>query len=112
MASRSPACSASRSGSKRVPRERRAHTRVRDVMEPLHDDLTVSPSASCWEARARLTRNGVGRLVVLQAGWLVGYLSVRDVVPLLTLQVAGGADGRAARPPRSPESPDSIDRAA
>lgn len=74
---------------KEVPRDAWAATAVRDVMVGLRDDLTIAPSASCWEALGKLVRNGIGRLVVLQAGRLVGYVSLKDVLHLLTLRTAG-----------------------
>jgi Zn-dependent protease len=83
---------------KAVPAERWTATTVRDVMIPLRDDLTVSASASCWEALRRLTANGVGRLVVRDGGRLVGYISLRDVTHLLALRAAGAAlDGQRDR---------------
>jgi Zn-dependent protease/CBS domain-containing protein len=92
---------------KQVPRERWPSTTAADVMVRLHEDLTIPPSASCWDALAKLNRNGVGRLAVVQAGRLVGYLSVRDVAHLLMLEAARGdgavgqgAEPAAARPPR------------
>ncbi|HEV8309848.1 MAG TPA: site-2 protease family protein [Methylomirabilota bacterium] len=75
---------------KAVPQEEWPSTAVRDVMIGLSHELSIAPSASCWEALGKLTRNGVGRLVVLHANRLVGYLSVRDVLHVLTLQVARG----------------------
>jgi Zn-dependent protease/CBS domain-containing protein len=85
---------------KRVPPERWPSTTAADVMVRLHEDLIIPPSASCWDALAKLNRNGVGRLAVVQAGRLVGYLSVRDVAHLLMLAAArgDGVDGRAAEP--------------
>jgi Zn-dependent protease len=82
---------------KALPRGHWPHTVVRDVMVPLHPDLTVAPAASCWEALGRLARSGVGCLVVLEGGRLVGCLRVQDVVHLLTLQAAAGPDGRIGR---------------
>jgi Zn-dependent protease len=92
---------------KRVPPGNWPSTTAADVMVRLHEDLIIPPSASCWDALAKLNRNGIGRLAVVQAGRLVGYLSVRDVAHLLMLEAARGhgASGRAAdpvatRPPR------------
>jgi CBS domain-containing protein len=86
---------------KGVPRARWGATAVREVMAPLRDDLTIEPSASCWEALSRVTGNGVGRLAVLQSGRLVGYLSVRDLMHVLALGGAAreGAAGHRGRPP-------------
>jgi Zn-dependent protease len=83
---------------KAVPRERWSSTLVTDVMVRLRDDLIIRPTASCWEALTRMTRNGLGRLAVVDAGRLVGYLSVRDLAHLLALETAGGEDLIGRRP--------------
>ena len=83
----------------RVPRERWTVTPVRELMLPLSAALTIAPGASLWEAFEKLSSNGVGRLAVLDDGQLVGYLSIKDVMHVLTLTT--GAPG-----------PQSVSRAA
>jgi Zn-dependent protease/predicted transcriptional regulator len=95
---------------KGVPREEWPSTRVADIMAALRDDLTIGPDASSWEALGKLNRNGVGRLAVVEAGRLVGYLSVRDVTHLLVLETAGG-EGPVGRP-AGPAPWRRLDRAA
>src|SRR5262249_8560626 len=62
----------------------RSMTRARDLMLPLSDALTVAPSDSLWRALEKLTRNGLGRVAVMDNGALVGYLSVKDVAHVLS----------------------------
>jgi CBS domain-containing protein len=76
---------------KQLPRERWAETAVRDAMLPLSDALTTAPDTSLWEAFEKLTRNGVGRLAVLDRDRLAGYLSIRDVVHILAVTGTGGS---------------------
>jgi Zn-dependent protease len=95
-----------------VPREAWGTTRVADVMVKLREDLVIGPWASCWEALARLSTNRVGRLAVREGARLVGYLSVRDVVHLLTLQTAGRERGRGTRGPAATDPAEPLDRAA
>jgi Zn-dependent protease/predicted transcriptional regulator len=70
---------------KALPPEARATTRARDFMHPLSDALTVCPGDSLWHALEKLTRNGLGRVAVLEGDRLVGYLSVKDVAHVLAV---------------------------
>lgn len=70
---------------KEVPRERWAETPVRDLMLPLAGPLMATPGDSLWEAFEKLSRNGLGRLAVVEDGRLVGYLSMKDVIHLIAV---------------------------
>jgi Zn-dependent protease/predicted transcriptional regulator len=70
---------------KALPAEARAATRARDFMHPLSETLAVAPGDSLWSALEKLTRNGVGRVVVLEGDRLAGYLSVKDVAHVLAV---------------------------
>lgn len=60
---------------KALPRERWHHTRVREVMRPVGDDLFVAPSTPLARARRLLDENGAGALAVVDdRGQLVGLL--------------------------------------
>jgi len=82
-----------------VPRERWATTTVESVMLPLTDELVASPRDSLWQALEKVSRNKLGRLAVVEDGRLAGYLSVKDVMHVLTVATAAGAPrtGRADR---------------
>jgi Zn-dependent protease/predicted transcriptional regulator len=77
-----------------IPRERWAETPVGSAMQRIADPLTIAPGDHLWAALQKLSANGLGRLAVLDAGRLVGYLSVKDVMHVLTVATA------AARGPR------------
>jgi Zn-dependent protease/predicted transcriptional regulator len=86
-----------------VPRDRWSETRVTDVMAPLTDELVVSPRDSVFEAFEKAARNAIGRVAVLDERRLVGYLSLKDVTHVLTLQgLAVRVDGAADRPAPAP----------
>ncbi len=70
---------------KGVPRARWAEMRVHDLMHPLSEPLQAAPGDPLWHAFEKLARNGVGRLVVLDDGRLVGYLSIKDVTHILAV---------------------------
>jgi Zn-dependent protease len=81
-----------------VPRERWMHTRVRESMRSLTDDLVVAPRDSLVRALDKASRNGVGRLAVMDGGRLRGYLSLKDITHVLTLHAppAQAAEARGA----------------
>lgn len=68
-----------------IPRDRWASATVRDLMQPLTDDLRMSPRDSLWEALEKVSRNGIGRVAVVDGGRLVGYLSTKDLTHVLTM---------------------------
>jgi Zn-dependent protease/predicted transcriptional regulator len=73
-----------------VPQDRWETTLVRDVMLPLTDALSAAPGDRVPAALDKLARNGLGRLAVLEHGQLAGYLSLKDVMHVLTVSTAGG----------------------
>lgn len=77
---------------RQVSPERLADTRSREIMLPLVEGLTAAPGDSLWQAFEKLAQNGLGRLAVLEAGRLVGYLSVKDVMHVRAL--SSGPGGR------------------
>jgi Zn-dependent protease/predicted transcriptional regulator len=83
---------------RRVPRERWADTPVREAMLPISPLLTVAPGDGLADALEKVARNGLGRAVVIEDGALVGYLSLRDVLHVLTLSDPEATAGRAAGP--------------
>lgn len=84
-------------------------TSVSAVMRPLSDDLVVSPDTPLFDALQKASRNGVGRLAVLDGDSLAGYLSLKDITHALVLK--GVPSGRGAyRPPARGHK--SVDRAA
>jgi Zn-dependent protease/CBS domain-containing protein len=72
-----------------VPRERWGEQRVRDVMRPAADLLVVSPREPLTQALDKVSRNGVGRVAVVDGGRLAGYLSIKDIMHVLTVAGAG-----------------------
>jgi Zn-dependent protease len=80
-----------------VPQDRWATTMVREAMLPLTDALAAAPTDRVPEALDKLSRNGLGRLAVLEGGRLAGYLSLKDVLHVLTVSKAGG-QARPGRP--------------
>lgn len=76
---------------RQVPRERWAETEVRELMVPLAGPLTASPGDPLWQAFEKLSENGLGRLAVVEAGRLVGYLSVKDVIHIMAVTSGVGS---------------------
>jgi CBS domain-containing protein len=75
---------------------------VREVMHPLAEDVVVGPDASLFDAFVKASRNGVGRLAVLDGPRLAGYVSLRDITHVLALRASTSAGRRPpAHPPRA-----------
>jgi Zn-dependent protease/predicted transcriptional regulator len=77
------------------PREDWPATRAREAMLPVVDALTARPEDRLSDALDKLSRNGLGRLAVLDGARLAGYLSLRDVLHVLAVSRARGVDDRA-----------------
>ena len=65
---------------KQVPREDWARLEAREVMRPVDASMFINASIPIAQAQSILSRNGLGRAVVLDSnGLIVGYVSIRDV---------------------------------
>jgi Zn-dependent protease/CBS domain-containing protein len=86
----------------RVPREQWPLLRVRDIMRPLDETLTVRPTDTAFRALERASANGLGRLAVVDADRLVGYLSMQDITHVLALRGLGQDAASRVLAPRPP----------
>jgi CBS domain-containing protein/Zn-dependent protease len=82
-----------------VDRERWPRTRVRTVMHALTDDLGVTPGDNLLDALAKASRNGLGRVVVMDGRHLSGYLAMHDITAVLTRRGLGAAPVVSRTPP-------------
>jgi CBS domain-containing protein len=65
------------------------------IMRPLSREDVVTPETNAFAALAQMRRTGHSRLVVLRQGVLLGILSSRDLLQVLSLeQQARGRGGR------------------
>jgi Zn-dependent protease/CBS domain-containing protein len=64
----------------RVPPEEREATSVQAAMTPLSEDIVIGPEAPLRDALARMLAKGTGRLLVMDAGRLVGLLPLSAVL--------------------------------
>ncbi len=63
-----------------LPPERWDQTVIRDVMEPISDDLFITARASIEHAQRKLKENEMGFLAVIdQDGFLIGHLNASDL---------------------------------
>jgi len=72
---------------KALPREKWDWTRVRDLSEPCGEDNTVEADTDAVEVLARMNRTGTSRLMVTERGRLVGILTLKDMLALLSLKM-------------------------
>ncbi len=67
---------------RQLPKEQWEHAAVREVMEPVSDELFIPVQASLAHAAHKLKMSPIGRLAVVDhEGRLVGYLSKKDLDP-------------------------------
>ena len=72
---------------KEVPPERWNEVLVREVVEPLGPDNTVSPDDDAMAALEKMNRAGLSRLLVVEGTELRGILSLKDLLSLLSLKM-------------------------
>jgi Zn-dependent protease/CBS domain-containing protein len=72
-----------------VPRDRWTSTRVRDVMTPREQLVTVGPDTPAADALQQLARNDVDQLPVLQGDQVAGLVRRSDLMRWLQLQQGG-----------------------
>lgn len=80
-----------------IARRRWDAVTVAEALEPCSSDDVIAPEVPAHEALAKMTKTGRSPLFVIGAGRLVGILSMRDLMELLSVTLElprhGGADG-------------------
>ena len=76
---------------KEIDRAKWPQLTVRDALQPITSQLTIGPDTDLTSALPRLTS---GRLLVVEAGRLVGILTRRDVMKLFEIKPAVNVDQR------------------
>lgn len=71
---------------KTIDRGEWPYTTVRNVMEPCSKDNTVSPTTDTSKALQQMQRTGKSRLLVVEAGTLMGVLALRDLIHFLAIR--------------------------
>lgn len=67
---------------KEVAKDKWEETSAKDIMIPLNKELIIKETAEAMDALAKLARNGIGRLLVIEDSKLIGILSQRDIMRL------------------------------
>jgi Zn-dependent protease len=76
----------SREDVERVPREAWASTPVGEVMRPCARDIAIGLDAPAEEALARMTRERLSHLLVLDQGRLAGVVLLRDIAAFMSVR--------------------------
>lgn len=71
---------------KDIEKEKWPYTSVRDIMYTNLPEFTISPESGAVEALDRMIETQRGRLVVTDAGKVVGIISQRDIMQMLKLK--------------------------
>ena len=65
---------------KQTPREEWSRLEAREVMRPVNASMFIDVNTPIPQAQSMLANNGLGRAIVLDSnGFIVGYVSLRDV---------------------------------
>ncbi len=71
----------------RLDRALWASTPVERIMQACSEDEIISPQCDVMPALARLRRQGLGRLFVVEDGRLLGVVTLRDMLELLSAKI-------------------------
>ncbi len=72
---------------KEVPREERGRQKVRDLAKGCSEENSIGPDEDVMKALTLLKRTNKSRLMVVDAGRLVGIISLKDILGFLSLKV-------------------------
>jgi len=72
---------------KQVPREQWGRLSVADVVKPCSGQNTISPQTDAVRALSIMNRTGNSRLMVVDAGRLVGVVTLKDMLRFLDLKI-------------------------
>ncbi len=70
--------------------QERAHKRVRDIMLPLRPGLEIAPGASTLDALHKMNEADSGRLVVIDGGKMVGFITRTGVARIVQMKAQLG----------------------
>ena len=73
-----------------VRRQQWASVTAREVVPPVSEANTIGPHTDAWNALARMTTENCGRLLVVEAGELLGIISRTDIMRLMHMRMQLG----------------------
>ena len=71
---------------KTIPREEWGEKVVAEITRPLNDDMVISPECTVTSSLNKLTKNGIGRILVMEDGELLGIVSNTDILNYIRIQ--------------------------
>ncbi len=80
-----------------LPRDEWDRQTVGRIAEDLTGDNTVTPDSDALKALATMNRQGLSRLLVVDAGKLVGILTLKDLLQFFALKVELEGNGHGSR---------------
>lgn len=72
---------------KEIPKEDWKLRKVEDIVRPCSDENTVSTDTDAVEALSKMYQSGNSRLMVLEAGELVGIITLKDMMDFLSIKM-------------------------
>jgi Zn-dependent protease len=72
---------------KSIPRQAWSTTGVRDIVTPCDETNTIHSGANAFEALSKIQSTGSSRLLVMDNGTLVGIVTLKDLLRLISLKL-------------------------
>jgi len=72
---------------KGLPRGQWAEKTVRELMNPIQEELSLDPDGEAVDALQKMIRTGEGRLPVVRDGKVVGIITRKDILNLLEIKI-------------------------
>ncbi|MCX5749548.1 MAG: site-2 protease family protein [Candidatus Saganbacteria bacterium] len=69
-----------------IPDDRKPLTKVRDLTVPAKQELLICPEHDALEALLKVTKSGLGKLLVVENGRLLGIIAQTDLVKLFEIK--------------------------
>ncbi|MFW6131398.1 MAG: CBS domain-containing protein, partial [Candidatus Aminicenantaceae bacterium] len=72
---------------KNIPKEKRGKRKVRELTEPCSEKNAISPDEDAMKALTLMRKNNSSRLMVVEKEKLVGVITLKDMMGLLSLKI-------------------------
>jgi Zn-dependent protease/CBS domain-containing protein len=82
---------------KNVPKEEWSLRTVQEITKPCSEENTAPPETDAQQALQKMTRNGIGRLMVVKGNRLLGIIALKDLLGFLSTKIdIEGLSGQSA----------------
>ena len=72
---------------KNLPKEEWSRRTVQEITQPCSEENTAAPETDAQQALQRMTRSGIGRLMVVKENRLLGIIALKDLLGFLSTKI-------------------------